>query len=131
MVLALTGSINCIKHLQATAVEAGLDLDVYKLFEEQIPRIPVLCAVRPNGDTSIEELEAGGGARAVLKQLGDLVDGSALTVTGKTVAREPRRLSGPRQLARARRAMRRSPPSPASSSCAARWRPTAASSRWG
>ncbi len=86
VVLALTGSINCVKHLQATAVEAGLDLDVYKLFEEQIPRIPVLCAVRPNGDTSIEELEAGGGARAVLKQLGDLVDGSALTVTGKTVA---------------------------------------------
>ena len=86
VVLALTGSINCIKHLQATAVEAGLDLDVYQLFEDLIPRVPVLCAVRPNGDTSIEELEAGGGARAVLKQLGDLVQGEALTVTGKTVA---------------------------------------------
>jgi dihydroxy-acid dehydratase len=86
VVLALTGSINCIKHLQATAVEAGLDLDVYKLFEEQMARIPVLCAVRPNGKTSIEELEAGGGARAVMKQLGDLIDGSALTVSGKTVA---------------------------------------------
>jgi dihydroxy-acid dehydratase len=86
VVLALTGSINCIKHLQATAVEAGLDLDVYQLFEDLIPRVPVLCAVRPNGDTSIEELEAGGGARAVLKQLGDLIQGEALTVTGKTVA---------------------------------------------
>ena len=48
--------------------------------------MPVLCAVRPNGETSIEELEAGGGARAVLKQLGDLVHGDALTVTGKTMA---------------------------------------------
>jgi dihydroxy-acid dehydratase len=67
-------------------VEAGLDLDVYKLFEEQMPRIPVLCAVRPNGETSIEELEAGGGARAVMKQLGDLIDPDALTVSGKTVA---------------------------------------------
>ncbi len=86
VVLALTGSINCIKHLQATAVEAGLDLDVYKLFEDLIPRVPVLCAVRPNGETSIEDLEAGGGARAVLKQLGDLVQGDALTVTGKTMA---------------------------------------------
>ena len=45
--------------------------------------------------------------------------------------REPRRLPGARRLARAHRAMPRSPPSPASSSCAARWRPTAASSRWG
>jgi dihydroxy-acid dehydratase len=95
VVLALTGSINCIKHLQATAVEAGLDLDVYGLFEEQMERIPVLCAVRPNGETSIEELEAGGGARAVMKQLGDLVDGNALTVSGRTVAENLARYTVP------------------------------------
>ena len=28
-VLAVSGSINCIKHLQAAAIESGLDLDVY------------------------------------------------------------------------------------------------------
>ena len=33
-VLAVSGSINCIKHLQATAVEAGVDVDVFALFNE-------------------------------------------------------------------------------------------------
>ena len=33
-VLSVSGSINCIKHLQATAIEAGLDVDVYELFNE-------------------------------------------------------------------------------------------------
>src|SRR6476660_7300769 len=33
-VLAVSGSINCIKHLQAVAVEAGVELDVFGLFNE-------------------------------------------------------------------------------------------------
>jgi hypothetical protein len=33
-VLAVSGSINCVKHLQAVAVEAGVDLDVFGLFNE-------------------------------------------------------------------------------------------------
>ena len=33
-VLAVSGSINCIKHLQATAIEAGVDVDVFQLFNE-------------------------------------------------------------------------------------------------
>ena len=30
----VSGSINCIKHLQATAVEAGVDVDVFRLFND-------------------------------------------------------------------------------------------------
>jgi dihydroxy-acid dehydratase len=85
-VLAVSGSINCIKHLQATASEAGLDLDVYELFNELGEEVPVLSAVRPNGDDTIEAFEEAGGAQALLKQLEPLLDGSALTVTGRTVA---------------------------------------------
>jgi len=84
-VLAVSGSINCIKHLQATAVEAGSDLDFYKLFEDCTRRTPVLSAVRPIGDTSIEAFESAGGALAVLKQLEPLLERDALTVTGRTV----------------------------------------------
>jgi dihydroxy-acid dehydratase len=84
-VLAVSGSINCIKHLQATAVESGLDLDVFGLFNELGARIPVLSAVRPNGNDSIEAFEAAGGARALLKQLEPLIDTSVMTVTGKTL----------------------------------------------
>jgi dihydroxy-acid dehydratase len=84
-VLAVSGSINCIKHLQATAIEAGADVDVFRLFKELGERIPVLSAVRPNGPDSIEAFEAAGGARALMKQLAPLLDLNARTVTGCTL----------------------------------------------
>jgi dihydroxy-acid dehydratase len=85
-VLAVSGSINCIKHLQATAIESGLDLDVYELFNELGADVPPLSAVRPNGEDTIEMFEDAGGAPALLKQLEPVLDTSALTVTGATVA---------------------------------------------
>src|ERR671936_2638780 len=85
-VLAVSGSINCIKHLQAAAIESGLDLDVYGLFNELGDEVPVLSAVRPNGEETIEAFEDAGGALALMKQLEPLLDTSALTVTGATVA---------------------------------------------
>jgi dihydroxy-acid dehydratase len=85
-VLAVSGSINCIKHLQATAVEAGVDIDVFRLFNDLGDRIPVLSAVRPNGEDTIEAFEAAGGAHALLKQLQPLLDTGVLTVTGGTLA---------------------------------------------
>lgn len=84
-VLAVSGSINAVKHLQATATEQGLNLDVFQLFEDLSRKIPVLSAVRPNGLDSIEDFEAAGGAHALMKQLESLLDLNALTVTGKTV----------------------------------------------
>jgi dihydroxy-acid dehydratase len=85
-VLAVSGSINCIKHLQATAVEAGVDIDVFALFNELGKRVPVLSAVRPNGEHSIEDFDGAGGARALLKQLEALLDTRVMTVTGNTLA---------------------------------------------
>jgi len=85
-VLSVSGSINCIKHLQATAVETGLDLDIFGLFNELGEKIPVLSAVRPNGEETIEAFEAAGGARALLKQLAPLLDQNVRTVTGRTLA---------------------------------------------
>jgi dihydroxy-acid dehydratase len=85
IVLALSGSINCVKHLQAIATEAGVDVDVYALFAELADKIPLLAAIRPNGPGLIEELEAAGGARAVLKRLEPSLDLDAHTVTGATL----------------------------------------------
>lgn len=86
VVLAQAGSINCIKHLQAVALEAGCDADLYRIFDEEGDRVPVLTAVRPIGPLSIEAFEAAGGARAVMKQLEPMLDGDVLTVTGRSVA---------------------------------------------
>jgi dihydroxy-acid dehydratase len=88
-VLAVGGSVNCIKHLQATATEAGLaDVDVYAMFERFGAEVPVLAGIRPVGEQTIEEFEAAGGCRAVLKQLERQLDTGALSVSGRSLAAE-------------------------------------------
>jgi dihydroxy-acid dehydratase len=83
-VLAVSGSINAIKHLQATATEAANGVDVFALWEE-MSKVPVLTAVRPNGAVRIEQFEDAGGAAAILKQLQPMIDTGALTCTGRTL----------------------------------------------
>ncbi len=85
-VLSVSGSINSVKHLQAVAAEAECDVDVYRLFETLADRVPLLSAIRPNGDAPIEDFEDAGGARAVMKRLEPLLHTGALTLTGRTVA---------------------------------------------
>jgi dihydroxy-acid dehydratase len=85
-ILSASGSINSVKHLQAVAAEAECPVDVYRLFESLADDVPLLTAIRPNGETSIEEFEDAGGTRALMKQLEPLLDGGARTVTGRAVA---------------------------------------------
>ena len=40
-VLAVAGSINCVKHLQAIAVESGTDVDIFALFDELCDKAPL------------------------------------------------------------------------------------------
>jgi dihydroxy-acid dehydratase len=84
-VLAVSGSINCVKHLQAVAVEGGLDLDVFSLVNELGARVPVLSAVAPNGLHTIDQFEAAGGAHGLLHRLRPLLDLDARTVTGRSL----------------------------------------------
>jgi dihydroxy-acid dehydratase len=85
VVLAISGSINCVKHLQAIATEAGVDIDVYQTFADYAERVPLLAAVKPNGDRHIDDFEAAGGARAVLKRLEPQLDLTARSVDGRTL----------------------------------------------
>ena len=84
-ILAVSGSVNCLKHLQAVAVEAGAGVDVYELFESLAPQVPLLTDVKPNGHTSITQFEEAGGSLGLLKQLAPLLDLSAPTVAGVTL----------------------------------------------
>ena len=84
-ILSVGGSVNCLKHLQAIAVEADCDVDVYRLFEELAPLVPLLTDVKPNGETQITEFDAAGGTRGLLTQLAPLLDLSASTVGGMTL----------------------------------------------
>ena len=80
-VLALGGSTNAIVHLIAMARRAGVALDL-KRFDEFAQRTPVLANIRPSGKFLMEDFYYAGGLRALLSQLTDLLDASAMTVTG-------------------------------------------------
>ena len=86
VVLAVGGSVNSIKHLQAVATESNCGADVFGLFERLADEVPVLAGVRPVGQRFIEEFEAAGGCRALMLQLAPLLDTGAITVTGRSVA---------------------------------------------
>jgi len=88
LVLALSGSANCVRHLQAVADEAQVDVDLYALVDTLGPKVPLLCAVRPNGNARVEDLERSGGGRAVMKRIESLIHRDALTVTGKSWGEE-------------------------------------------
>ena len=85
--MALGCSSNSVLHLLAIANEAGVKLDL-NLFNQMSEKVPNLCHLAPAGDTHMQNLDAAGGIRAVQNELlsAGLIDGSALTVTGKTVA---------------------------------------------
>lgn len=86
VVLAVGGSLNAVKHLQAVSTEGRCGADVYSMFERFSPEVPVLSSLRPIGDRFMEEFEGAGGGSGVMKQLSSMLDVSAMTVTGKTVA---------------------------------------------
>lgn len=88
MVLSVSGSINAIKHLQATATEGGLDVDLFAIWEEMGRKVPTLAAVRPTGHHRIEHFEDAGGAAAMLKQLAPVLDCEVIVASGKTMGED-------------------------------------------
>ncbi len=87
VVMALAGSTNAVLHLLAIAREAGVPLELDD-FDRISRRVPHLVDVRPAGKFVMSDLDRVGGVPVVMKELLDagLIDGDALTVTGKTVA---------------------------------------------
>jgi dihydroxy-acid dehydratase len=83
-VLALGGSTNAIIHLIAMArrLDVGLGLDD---FEELARRTPLLANIRPSGKYLMEDFFYAGGLPALLRNLGDLLDTTALTANGQTL----------------------------------------------
>ncbi len=87
-VLGVSGSINCVKHLQAIAVECGVDIDLFALFDRLGQSVPMLAAVRPNGPHAVEQLEAAGGTQAILKRLEAFIQPEAMLASGRTMGEE-------------------------------------------
>ena len=87
VVMAVAGSTNAVLHLLAIAHEAGVELELGD-FDRMSRRIPHLVDVRPAGRFVMSDVDRAGGVQVVMKELLDagVLDGDAITVTGKTIA---------------------------------------------
>jgi len=85
--MALGGSTNAVLHLIAMARSAGLTLTLDEI-QAVSNEVPFIADLKPSGTYVMEDLSQVGGIPGVLKYLlrEGLIDGSCMTVTGKTLA---------------------------------------------
>nr|WP_232530545.1 dihydroxy-acid dehydratase [Microlunatus antarcticus] len=79
---AVGGSTNAVVHLLAIAGRLGIDLTLDD-FDRIGSRVPVLVDLQPAGRFLMEDFHRAGGLLAVLREVRDLLDPTALTVTGR------------------------------------------------
>ena len=87
VVMALGGSTNAVLHLIAMARAVGLML-TQDDFQTISDKTPLIADLKPSGKYLMEALHKIGGIPLVMKYLLDkgFLDGSCMTVTGKTIA---------------------------------------------
>ncbi|MFZ9702463.1 MAG: IlvD/Edd family dehydratase [Candidatus Nanopelagicales bacterium] len=76
------GSTNAVVHLLAIAGRLGIDLTLDD-FDKTGSKVPLLANLQPAGQFLMEDFFRSGGLLALLKELKDLLDPKAITVTGK------------------------------------------------
>ena len=88
-VAASGGSTNAVLHLLAIAKEIGIPLSIDD-FDVISKRTPYICSLTPAGKYVASDYQAAGGSRLLAKRMIDagFADGSALTISGKTLAEE-------------------------------------------
>jgi dihydroxy-acid dehydratase len=79
---AIGGSTNAVVHLLAIAGRLGVDLTIDD-FDRIGSQVPVLVDLLPAGRFLMEDFHRAGGLLAVLREVRDLLDPAALTVTGR------------------------------------------------
>ncbi len=82
---ALGGSTNGLVHLAAVARHAGLRVDLDE-FDRIGRETPVLVDLKPSGDHYMEHFHHAGGLPRLMRELADLLDLTAPTVAGGTLA---------------------------------------------
>ncbi len=87
LIIVLGGSTNAVLHMIALAKTANIDLTLED-FQHLSDTTPFLADLKPSGKYVMQDLHEAGGVPAVMKYMleNDLLDGSCMTVTGKTLA---------------------------------------------
>lgn len=88
-VAATGGSTNSVLHLLAMAREAGVPLEISD-FDVVSKRTPLIGDLKPGGRFMAVDVHKAGGIPIIAKKLieGGFVDGSQMTVTGRTLGEE-------------------------------------------
>jgi dihydroxy-acid dehydratase len=79
---AIGGSTNAVVHLLAIAGRLGIDLTIDD-FDRVGAEVPLLVNLQPAGRYLMDDLYRAGGFLAVLREVKDLLDPTALTITGR------------------------------------------------
>ena len=79
---AIGGSTNAVVHLLAIAGRLGIELSLDD-FDRTGAGVPLLVDLQPAGRHLMEDFHRAGGLLAVLREVQDLLDPEALTVTGR------------------------------------------------
>ncbi len=82
---AIGGSTNAVVHLLAIAGRAGVDLSLDD-FDATGSGVPLLVDLAPAGRYLMDDLFRAGGLLAVLREVADLLDPAAMTVSGRPLA---------------------------------------------
>jgi dihydroxy-acid dehydratase len=82
---AIGGSTNAVVHLLAIAGRLGVPLTLPD-FDRFAAGVPLLVDLQPSGKYLMEDLHRAGGLAAVLREIADLLDPDAITVTGRPLA---------------------------------------------
>ena len=82
---AIGGSTNAVVHLLAIAGRAGVPLTLDD-FDAIGADVPLLADLAPAGKYLMDDLYRAGGLLAVLREVSDLLDPDALTVSGRPLA---------------------------------------------
>jgi len=87
VVIALGGSTNAVLHLIAMAFSMGVDIELDD-FTRLGKKTPMVADLKPSGKYLMSELIKIGGIQPLMKTMLDagMLDGSCMTVTGKTLA---------------------------------------------
>jgi dihydroxy-acid dehydratase len=86
VVAATGGSTNAALHLPAMANEAGIEFDLHDV-AEAFKSTPYIADLKPGGKYVAKDMHAAGGVYMLMKTMlaNGLLDGSCMTVTGKTL----------------------------------------------
>ena len=90
---AIGGSTNAPLHIMSIGREVGIEIE-FDLFDKLSRETPLLASVVPNGPHTVVDFYEAGGVPALLKELGELIDASALTVDACSVGDNLRDVSG-------------------------------------